>query len=277
MRFHAETVYWEVGCGVAVPLHPWLAQSISIPSDAGDVVEMPDGSTEPMIVTMQTDFWHLVEPRATPRPDPFLLTVRDVSGATPITLTNTGTFTDPGDVLIVRGDHHDPGYFHSFSGDLVTYMADAGHDVADYAGQDLQLYWYTPNPYDPCDPANIPPSAGAPDLTTTWVYLDDVSVEVCTIWPTPPISPTRATISGTLQVLVHGSLEDAPGTLVWAYSVGGELYMTYSIHDSTYHFYNLPPETYTVYSEIVVDEDRYYTLETIALPQGVTEHNLVLK
>jgi hypothetical protein len=274
MLFKAETFAWELGCGLAQPYHPWLAQNIAIPRDADDWVEMPDGNKEPMIVTMQTDFWHVVESRATPRSDPFMLTVRDTSG---ISLTDTGTFTSPGSVLIVSGDHHDPGYFHSFSGDLVSYMANAGNNVADYAGQQLELYWYAPNPYDPCDPTNIPPIADAPTRASTWFYLDDVSIEVCTIWPTPEIDPELATLGGTLQLSRFGSLEDAPGTLVWAYSVGGEMYMTYSIHDSTYHFYNIPPGTYTIYSEIWAEEDLYYTLDTVTLSQGVSEHNLVLK
>jgi hypothetical protein len=282
LQFKAETFGWQLGCPDGVPLgvvrHPWLAQSISIPDVAAEMVEMPDGSMEPMLVTLETSFWRQVEPRATPRPDPFLLTVRDVSGGTPITLTNTGTFTEPGSVLIVRGD--DPATdWNEFSDELVRHIDAAGYNVRDYAGQELELYWYAPNPYDPCDPANIPPSLDAPDLANTYFYLDDVFVETCAIVPTPDIDPSLATISGTLQVSRFGSLEDAPGTLVWAYSVDGLLYATYAIHDSTYHFYNIPPGTaYTIYSEAWKDEDLFFTLDTIpVLPAGVTEHNLVLK
>jgi hypothetical protein len=275
MLFHAETLFWD-DCQLAVPYHPWMAQSVSIPGDADDLVEMPDGSMEPMIVTMQTDFWYLVGPRPAPQPDPLMFTVRDLSSGTPITLTNTGTFTDPGSVLVGGGTDF-PELWNPFSDDLVTHMADAGYDVADYADQDLELYWYAPNPYDPCDPANIPPPITSTTRANSWFYLDDVSVEVCTIWPTPPISDDLATLSGTVQLSRFGSLEDIPGTLVWAYSVGGEMYMTYSIHNSTYGFYNIPPGTYVVYSEVWVEEDLYFTLDIVTLPQGVTEHNLVLK
>ncbi|UCC62243.1 MAG: pilus assembly protein [Anaerolineae bacterium] len=191
-RFKAETFAWELGCGVAEPLHPWLAQDVPIPRDADDLVEMPDGSLEPMIVTLLTDFYHLVELRVTPRADPFMLTIRDTNG---ITLTNTGTFTDPGNVLVVSGTHYyDPPAFDGFSADLVPHMAAAGYDVADYAGQELEFYWYAPNPYDPCDPANIPPAVDAPTRANTWFYLDDVSVEICTIWPTPETDPDLATL-----------------------------------------------------------------------------------
>jgi len=268
--FHAETYGLGAGCpgGVSLerPLHAWLAQSISIPDEAGDMVEMPDSSTRPMIVFLETSFFYEVEPRATPRPDPFLLTARDVSGASPITLTNTGTFSNPGSILIARGDEdpEDHVAWPKASYDLVTHMIT---DVTSYAGQDLQLYWYSPNEYDPCD-------SGSPDSPLTWFYVDDVSVELCTIVPTPDIDPVLATLSGKLtsQVLEEDLLRGAP---IWAYGDGGELYATYSIHDATYHFYDIPPGPYIIYSEVWSGGLLYWAESSITLPQGETERDLV--
>ena len=265
--FHDETLNLGAGCGLEVPLYPWMAQNISVPDEADDIVEMPDQSTQPMDVSIETDFYYLAVPRSTPQPDPFLLTVRDLSSGTPITLTNTGTFTTPGDLFIVDGDPAVSDWA-KFSDDLVTHLIT---DVANYAGQALQLYWYTPNPYDPCnaDPA---------DLTHTWFYVDDVSVAVCTTVPTPTIQVDMATLSGDLWVSVGGSLASAPGTPIWAYTDGGQLYTTYAIHDSTYHFYNLPPGTYHIYSEVWIGELLYFITETITLPQGLTDdHDLKLQ
>jgi hypothetical protein len=269
--FHAETLNLGAPCDLQVPLHAWLSQSILIPEEADDPVEMPDNTTQPMIVSVEARFYHLVQPRAAPQPDPFLLTVQDVSGATPITLTNTGTFTNPGDILIVRGNAT-PDRWQSVSYDLVSHMTAAGNDVADYAGQNLELYWYAPNPYEPCNPDPA-------ELAHTWFYLDDVSVEICTTVPTPTVAADMATLSGDLRVLVGQTPAQAPNTLVWIYNEGedGELYTTYSIHDSTYHFYNIPPGTYTIYSEVWVGDLLYFTVETITLPAGVTDHDLLLQ
>ncbi len=268
--FHAETYGLGAGCPGGVPLerplHPWLGQSISIPGEAGDMVEMPDSSTQPMIVSIDTRFYYQVHPRvpSDPRPDPFLLTVRDISGASPITLTNSGTYSNPNDILIALGTDYHTEWESAVSYDLVTYMTD---DVRNYAGQDLQLYWYAPNEYDPCD-------LNSPNSPLTWFYLDDVSVELCTTVPTPTVDPTLSTVGGRLMsdVLDESMLR---GAQVWAYGDGGELYTAFSIHDGTYHFYNIPPGRYMIYSEIWTGGLLFWAESTITLPQGETTQDLV--
>jgi len=261
--FHAETLNLGAPPELQVPLHPWLAQNIAIPEDAGTPVEMPDGSTQPMLVSIDASFYRLVQPRTTPRPDSFLFTIRDVSGGTPITLTNSS------DILVVRGDVT-PDRWQVGNYAIVPYMTAAGYDVADYAGQNLELYWYALNPYDPFNP-------NPAELASTWFYLDDVSVEICTIVPTPTLTADMASLSGDLRVLVGQTPARAPNTLVWLYTEGGALYTTYAIHDSTYHFYNITPGTYTLYSEVWIGDLLYFTVETITLPAGSTEHDLLLQ
>ncbi len=114
-------------------------------------------------------------------------------------------------------------------------------ELDDYAGQKLRLYWdaYHNDNFD-----------------GTFFYIDDVSAQLCTMWPVPDEVEGTVSLGGTLTTKAASSSirVPLPGADVWAYTQAGETYHTVSIHDGSYHFYNLTqPGTYVVYAEAMVD------------------------
>jgi len=129
-------------------------------------------------------------------------------------------------------------------------------DLRDYAGKDVQVYFYAEHDED---------------FNDTWFYLDNLECEVCTGWPIPDPIPGMASVGGDVRVLVGGFPRTLQGVDVWAYSPGGETYHTVTIHDGTYHFYNIPPGTYTIYSEIWAGGGLRFDTTTAMLGAGADE------
>jgi hypothetical protein len=164
------------------------------------------------------------------------------------------------DITVAMGDE---------SGDYVAWSYDLFDsstllfDPLDYAGSDIELYFYAPND-------------GTADA---WFLLDTLECEVCTEQSVPPTDPTKVTVGGLAQVLLGGVPRNLPGINVYAYTADGELFSTYTIQDSTYHFYwQLPPdEPIYIYAETYIGSYRYWTqTEVPAMSAGQETHDVDL-
>ncbi len=112
-------------------------------------------------------------------------------------------------------------------------------NLEDYAGDNVRVYW---------------DGTHNGDTDGTVFYVDDVSAELCTVWPIPDPIPGTGTFGGRLSTLGEYNIPVMlPGADVWAYAQGGQVYHTQSIHDGTYRFYNIPEGTYLVYAEAWVE------------------------
>jgi hypothetical protein len=137
-------------------------------------------------------------------------------------------------------------------------------NLVDYTGQTLRIYWdgYSNGNFD-----------------GTFFYVDDVSAQVCTLWPIPDPIPGTVSFGGTLTTQASGSGIRIPltGASVWAYTQAGDMYETTSIHDGTYHFYNLTqPGTYVVYAEAVVDGELRTAVGSVTLAVNERNYNVNL-
>jgi hypothetical protein len=114
-------------------------------------------------------------------------------------------------------------------------LSEAMADPTVYAGQTLRLQWDAYNDTD---------------IDGTFFYLDDLSAQLCTVWPVPPEQPATASIGGVVKTYGQNNIPVLlPGADVWAYAQGGEVLHSRSIHDGTYHFYNIPAGSYIIYAE----------------------------
>ncbi len=128
--------------------------------------------------------------------------------------------------------------------------------IEDYAGDTVRLQWNGNH---------------TGDYDGTYFYLDDLSAQMCTIWPIPDPVDGTVSLGGKLTTQISGgTLRVAlTGADVWAYTQNGDIYHTVSIQDGTYHFYNLPlPGTYIVYSEATVDGQLRTAVSTVTLNAG---------
>ncbi|MBE7550223.1 MAG: pilus assembly protein [Anaerolineales bacterium] len=123
----------------------------------------------------------------------------------------------------------------------------SGFNLADYAGQDLFLYFYNnSNQLSGCPPATL-------NCQNTSFYFDDIKLSPCTVQPIPTTINTR--IQGTLVVHpLAGSAQKIAGVKVWAYAENGQLFETVTIQNGEFNFYNLDPVTtagvkYFIYAE----------------------------
>ncbi len=137
-----------------------------------------------------------------------------------------------------------------------------GVDLQAYAGQNLRLYWQATHDGD---------------YNGTYFYLDEVSAQVCTVWPIPDDEPGTASFGGQVSVIGEFNIPiPMPGATVLAYAQGGEVYQTRSIHDGTYHFYNIPPGTYFVYAEAWVDQELRTATTTVTVGPDERNYNVNL-
>jgi len=144
---------------------------------------------------------------------------------------------------------------------LETGMGDPGN----YAGQTLRLQWDGVNDGD---------------INGTWFYIDDVSAQLCTEWEVPDDEPGLSNIGGLVTTRGENNVPTAmPGTFVWAYAQGSDVYHTRSIHDGTYSFFNIPPGTYIVYAEAWVGGElrTVSTSVTVEADERLTDINLLLQ
>jgi len=144
-------------------------------------------------------------------------------------------------------------------------LEDGLGDPATYAGQTLRLQWDGVNDAD---------------INGTWFYIDDVSAQLCTEWPVPEDEVGLATIGGLVTTRGENNVPTAmPGTYVWAYAQGSDVYHTRSIHDGTYSFINVPPGTYIVYAEAWVGGElrTVSTSVTVEADDRLSNINLLLQ
>jgi hypothetical protein len=138
--------------------------------------------------------------------------------------------------------------------------AASGFNLANYAGQDLYLYFYNnSNQTGGCPPSNC---------QNTSFYFDDIKLSPCTVQPLPPVINTRIQGSVVLHPL-GGSAQKLAGVKVWAYAESGQLFETITIQNGEFNFYNLDPVTtsgvkYFIYAEYFIrssaDPDQIETL-----------------
>ncbi len=134
--------------------------------------------------------------------------------------------------------------------------------IEDYAGDTVRLQWNGNH---------------TGDYDGTYFYLDDLSAQMCTIWPIPDPEDGTVSLGGKLTTQISGgTLRVAlTGADVWAYTQNGEIYHTTSIQDGTYHFYNLPePGTYIIYSEATVDGQLRTAVATVTLAASERNYNI---
>jgi hypothetical protein len=217
---------------------------------------MPDWITT--TTTMDLSLWKSVLDQGLPEAGDELKVALRTSGMTP-TLISTAT-------VIATGDQSS--IYTSGEWDLVPAMQAVGQNPANYVGQTLQLYFY--------DDSNDPGCTNfGPNCFWTDFYLDDLELEICTIQPIPTPDPTKATIRGSLVVMLGGVPTPKQGVRVWAYRQNGAMQTTYSIHDSSYGFYLLDPGEYVIYAEWWEGPDLYTAFNTVDASAGV-EYNVPL-
>jgi len=200
-----------------------------------------------------------------PQNEQLYFCLRSTSGVTLTTLVDVASGQDLPDLDPINYNNTS---WRSLSVDVIPAMQAIGYSPANFAGQQLQAYFYSPNP----------------GSNTTEFYLDKITLDICTVQPLPD------TINNSLGglALVNNSTAFTGSVSVWAYQMqsgglpGGPVYTTQSIQDKTYHFYNLPPGAYLIYAEYYKDAVRY-TYQTTAVmpdqppPNNVTRNlNLVL-
>ena len=233
---------YQTGSGFT---HPWCYQQFT----------MPDWITT--TTTMKLRLWKSVNYMNTREVTDTLRVVLRTTGITP-TLVSTPT-------VIARGDEGcssvcDEHYQGEW--DLVQAMQASGQNPVNYASQPLQLYFY--------DDSNAPDCMNfGPSCFATEFYLDDISLEVCTTQPLPPLEETKAVIRGNLRIIQNGQRIQKQGVRVWAYRQNGAMLTTYSIHDSTYGFYNIEPGEYVIYAEWWDGADLYNALTTKRVSPGI--------
>jgi hypothetical protein len=216
--------------------HPWAYQLVTLPSEIVTDTELA------------LSLYFLVEPQGTParEEDVLYVKLREASGEVDIT----------SEIEIARGTASQS-IWQQFTVNLADHALTS---LADYAGEEVQLYFHAPN-----DDGN----------GTTEFYLDDVRLDACTTQPIPEIDPEKATVGGDVRVLLEGRPTEMEGVTVWAYRTDGgdcrpgePLCVTYSIHDSTYHFYNIEPGPYAIFAEVWVGSLSYTDLRTLTLAAG---------
>lgn len=209
---------------------PWLYQNF----DMLDWVVPPtaNGGT-----SLNLRLYAAVNPEGTANPDPLYVTLRDQAGqpigsVTPIVVTtgNTPPYINP--------DNPDP-----LNGEWVKKTINlAGafnppEAIMDYQGQSMQLRFESPNP----------------GTYSTWFYLDNIEMEICTQQPAPTSFTTKVSGTAIIWQEESGKWVEQPGVKVWLYAIDGNMETTYTIHDSTFNFYNLPAATggtqYILYAE----------------------------
>ncbi|MBN1873033.1 MAG: pilus assembly protein [Anaerolineae bacterium] len=135
-------------------------------------------------------------------------------------------------------------------------------DLEAYAGQQVRLYWNATHDGD---------------YYGTYFYMDNISAQVCTIWPVPDPEPGTASLGGQVTVIGEFNIPiSMPGASVLAYAQGGDIYQTRAIQDGTYHFYNIPPGNYTVYAEAWVDTELRTARTTISVAADERNYNVNL-
>ncbi|MBN2007343.1 MAG: pilus assembly protein [Anaerolineae bacterium] len=146
---------------------------------------------------------------------------------------------------------------------MVTTVTDA-INLESYAGETVRLQWNGNH---------------TGDYDGTYFYLDDLSAQMCTLWPIPDPIDGTVSLGGKLTTRISGgTLRVAlTGADVWAYTQNGEIYHTTSIQDGSYHFYNLPQAgTYIVYSEATVDGQLRTAVASVTLNPGERNYNINL-
>ncbi len=233
---------YQTGSGFT---RPWCYQEFT----------MPDWITT--TTTMKLRLWKSVNYMNTREITDTLQVVLRTTGITP-TLVSTPT-------VIARGDEGcssvcDEHYQGEW--DLARAMRESGQNPVNYAGQPLQLYFYD-------DSNSLDCTNFGPTCFNTEFYLDDISLEVCTTQPLPPLDETKAVIRGNLRIIQNGQRIQKQGVRVWAYRQNGAMLTTYSIHDSTYGFYNIEPGEYVIYAEWWDGADLYNALTTKRVSAGI--------
>ncbi len=212
--------------------------------------------------TMKLRLWTSVNDQGSAEYTDTLKVELRTTGITP-TVISTPT-------IVARGDQGNlfPDNYTFGEWDLVPAMQAVGANPINYAGQNLQLYFY--------DDSNDPNCLDfGPGCYWTDFYLDDLELEICTTQPIPPLDPTKTTIKGALRVMLGGIPTPKQGVRVWAYMQNGPMYTTYSIHDSSYGFYNIEPGEYVIYAEWWEGPDLYTAVNTVTAGAGV-EYNVPL-
>jgi hypothetical protein len=208
--------------------------------------------------TMNLSLWKSINDHGTASVNDALKVELRTTGLTS-TLVSTPT-------IVARGSegYGFPDNYLQVQWDLAPAMQALGQIPANYAGQDLRLYFY--------DDSHDPDTCIAFGDSCFWTdfYVDDVVLEICTSQPVPAGDPAKATIQGAIRVWIGGIPTQKQGVRVWAYQQNGAMLTTYSIHDSTYSFHLLDPGEYVIYSEYWEGPDLYNALTTINVSAGVS-------
>jgi hypothetical protein len=223
-----------------VPRQPYLYQQFAMPS---------------WVLTSTTAVLKLqkaVDWLATPQNEPLYFYLRSSSG---VTLTTPITVVTGQDLPDLDPLNYDNTRWRPVSVDVIPAMLAAGYNPTNFANQNLQAYFFSPNP------------AGT---NSSEFYVDKITLDICTMQPLP--SPINTSLGGT--TMVNQALKS--GVNVWAYQTNGPVYTTYSIQDGTYHFYNLPAGTYLIYAEYWLSGTRYWTQTYATIPPNTVTKNLVL-
>jgi hypothetical protein len=233
---------WQEGSGF---LWPYMWQRFT----------MPDWITSS--TTMNLRLWKSVDQQVTSEVSDTLKVILRTDESTPAAVSTA--------TIIARGDQGAgyPNNYVSGEWDLALAMRAAGHDPANYTGQNLRLYIYDDSNASSCL------SAPGPNCYKTSFYVDDVKLEICTSQPVPSPDPSLATIKGAVRVWIGGIPARKQGVRVWAYRQNGAMYTTYSIQDATYGFYLMEPGDYVLYAEWWEGPDLYTAMTSLRVSAGI--------
>lgn len=238
------------------PRRPWLYQEVQMPGWVLTPTVNSDNGT-----SLNLKLHVAVNPEEQANPDLFQVVLKNVAGADisqPITITtgDSAPYIDP--------QNPDP---ENSQWVLKTMALDDTfsplENLLNYSDQTVRLYFYSPNP------------AGT---YSTRFYVDNVSLNVCTMQPIPTEFSTK--VAGKVYVWQNSKFEEMPGVFVWIYAVDGKMDKTYTIQDSTFSFYNLPAASggtnYIVYAEYWEDDVPHIASTVISLSPGQRIEDLML-
>jgi len=226
------------------PFQPWAYQDFTVPAFVS--------TTQDVRTEMNVSLYYVVPPATAlvaGRPEDRLR----------VMLQDTGGNTVVSPVEITNGAISERGEFHAFSVDLSSQFS-----VADYANQDLRLFFDAPNVNDEGDSEFL---------------IDQVRCQVCTTVEEPaPVPGLAYRLGGSALVVLAGHPTEMQGIDVWAMQLPDgvtppenlDFQYTYTIQDSTYSFYNIQPGTYRIYAEVWVSGNLYSATQTVTIGAGET-------
>ena len=242
--------------------HPWLWQEFQMPTWV--LTPTLNGGTS---INLSANV--AVNPeglRSTP-PEPLFALLRDQGGQPLDSISLGGPITFTTDAQVPSINPSNPSPNNSEWAEITVDLAqgfDPPESLLNYAGQPVRYFFESPNP------ANN---------YSTYFYLDNVELEVCTAQPRPESYSTK--VDGEALVFLNGIPTSMPGVYVWIYAIDGAMEKSYTIQDSTFSFYDLaaadPDGTeYILYAEYQGPNDLYFASTTLVLHPGETISNISL-